>query len=257
MESSASQSLDRLLERAREGSRSAVDRLMVWSRPWLRERVRAWLPRKLARRQDGSDLVQECQYRAAAQLAQFEGRSLGEFRAWMLGILKHLVLRVRRREGEKRRDWKRDEPLRPAWCDPEELAEARTSDLGRLCQEEARQRLELAASWCREEDRAVIKRHLFEGRSHDEIAAEWGISVPAARQRYCRAVRRVGAALQLLERMSQRGIRGPQQEVIGLHRFQGVEPGQIADRLRLPEELVRRWIVEAGPLLRGHGKDQP
>src|SRR5206468_3871801 len=152
------------------------------------------LPRGLARKQDASDVVQEVQYRAAAQIGAFQGRSLGEFRAWLAGILDRRVLRALRFWNEKRRDRNREEPLSPSWSARGELAASASSILGRLSQAEERERVEVAQSWCREEDRAVIALHLHEGRSHDEIAAELGITAAAARQRFSRALRRVGEA---------------------------------------------------------------
>jgi RNA polymerase sigma factor (sigma-70 family) len=255
MESSESQSSDRLLMRAKEGNRSALDRLMASCRPWLRSRVRARLPGGLARKQDGSDLVQECQYMAVAQFAEFEGRSLPEFRAWIAGILDRRVLHALRFWRQGRRDRRREEPLNPVQDPGAVPAQGSTSILERLSREEDFERLERATSWCREEDRALIALHLLEDRSHDEIAAEWGVAAATVRQRYCRAVRRVGDAMRLLELMSRRGLGALQQDVIGLHRFQGAAPGQIADRLRLPEDLVACWIAEAGPLLRSPWRD--
>lgn len=257
MQSSVSQSLDRVLLRARQGSRSALTRLMGSCRPWLRQRVEMRLPRELVRKQDGSDLVQECQHHAAAQFARFKGRTVGEFHAWIGGILDRRVLRAMRFWGEKRRDRRREEPLSPAWSERAEPAETSTSILDRLSREEEIDRLRLAASWCREQDMVVISRHLFEGRSHEEIAAELGIEPAAVRKRYCRAVRRVGEAVQLLELMTRHGLGTLQQDVIGVHRFQGAGPGQIADRLQLPEELVARWIAEARPLFRANAEDGP
>jgi len=249
--------MDRLLVRAREGSQSALNRLMTSCRPWLWRRARTRLPRELARKQDVSDVVQECQYLAATQIAEFDGRSLGDFRAWLAGILDRRVFRALRFWGEKRRDRKREEPLSPDWSARGEPAETGTSILGRLALEEDIQRLRVAVCWCREEDRAVIEMHLFEGRSHDELAAEWGVTVAAVRQRFCRAIRRVGEAMQMLELMTQGGLTAVQQDVIGVHRFQRADPGQIAERFQLPEELVARWIAEAKPLFRAIAKDGP
>jgi RNA polymerase sigma factor (sigma-70 family) len=245
MESSVSQSLDAVLVQARLGSRSALARLMGSCRPWLRQRVEDRLPRQLARKQDGSDLVQEALHGAVVQFDRFQGVSLGEFRAWMAGILDRRVFRAMRFWGEKRRDRAREEPLSPAWSGRGEPAGSSTSILDRLCLEEDCNRLRQAASWCREDDRAVISLHLFDGRSHDEIAAELGVAPAAIRQRYCRAVRRLGEAIRLLERMDQGGLSSLRQDVIGLHRFQGASPGQIAGRLQVPEDLVARWIAEA------------
>jgi RNA polymerase sigma factor (sigma-70 family) len=227
---------------------------MASCRPWLHQRLKSRLPRDLARKLDASDLVQECQYLATAQLAAFEGRSIGAFRAWLAGILDRLVFRTLRYWGEQRRDHRREEPLARGWSQAE-LAGSTTSILGRLSQEEECERLRLAASWCRQEDLAVIALHLFEGRSHDEIAAGLGVATAAARQRYCRAVRRVGEAMELLELMSRRGLSSLQQDVIGVYRFQGADLRQIAGRFQLPEELAARWIAEAQPLLAAMAKD--
>jgi RNA polymerase sigma-70 factor, ECF subfamily len=250
METSVSLSLDGLLVRAREGSRTALDRLMVSCRPWLRHRAGTRLPRDLARKQDGSDFVQECQYLAAARFSRFRGRTMGEFRAWMAGILDRRVLRAMRFWGERRRDRHREEPLDHGGSEHGQPAGSTTSILDRLCLDEECERLRIAASWCRDEDRVVIALHLFEGRSHEEIAAALGVEPAAARQRFCRAVRRVGEAMALIELMTRRGLGQLQQDVVGVHRFRGVAPGQIADRFRLPPHLVARWIAEAKPLFR-------
>ena len=250
MQSSSLRSLDGLVGRARQGDRSALERVMGSCRPWLLQRARARLPRGLARKQDASDVVQEVQYLAAVQIGGFQGQSPGELRAWLAGILDRRVCRAQRFWKELRRDRDREEPLSPSWSARGELAASATSVLGRLARQEERERVELAKSWCREEDRAVIALHLDEGRSHDEIAAELGITPAAARQRFSRALRRVGEATQLLELMTGRGWSGLQQDVIGLHHVQGAKPGQIAERLRLPAELVARWIAEAEPLVR-------
>jgi RNA polymerase sigma-70 factor (subfamily 1) len=257
MESSALRTEDRLVARARQGSRSALQELFTSVRPWLRRHVRPRLPRELVRKQDVSDLVQETQCAAAAHFAQFEGQSFGEFRAWLAGILDRLLLRSQRFWGEKRRDRKREQPLSPAWAQQDELVDAATSILERLSQEEECERLNLAASWCREEDRAVISLHLFEGRSHDEIATELGVATTTARQRYCRAVRRLREAMQLLELMTRRGYSSLQQDVVGIYRFRGIDPGRIAERLQVPEKLVACWVAEAQPLLRAMAKDSP
>ncbi len=247
-----------LVARARLGSRSALGELMASCRPWLRRRVRNRMPRELERKQDASDLVQECQYLAAARIGEFRGRGLGEFRAWLGGILDRRLMRTLRFWGERRRDRRREEPLGRAWVDGPggEPAASATSALGRISRDEQYERLRVAASWCRPDDMQVIRRYIFEGRSHEEIAAELGIAAAAARQRYSRAVRRVGEALRLLERMARLGWGGLRQDVVGVHRFQGIGPAEIAGRLQVPEELAARWIAEARPLLRAMASEE-
>lgn len=263
MRQSTSQSLDALLVRARDGSRTALDRLMMSCRPWLRQQVRTRLPRALARKQDGSDFVQECQYLAAARFARFRGRTTGEFRAWLVGILDRRLLHALRYWSERRRDRRREVPLDNDLGDRGDRggggdlpAGYSKSMLDRLCLTEECDRLRLAASWCRDEDRAVIALRLFEGRSYEEIASRLGVEPAAARQRFSRAVRRVGEAMGLIERMTFRGLSQLQQDVIGLHRFRGATPEQIAEWLRLPAELVVRWIADARPLFRADWGDR-
>jgi RNA polymerase sigma factor (sigma-70 family) len=230
---------------------------MASCRSWLGRHVRKRFPHELAPRLDSSDLVQEVQARAAARLDCFHGTSLGEFRAFLLGILRRVVLRERRHAGQGRRDWRREMPLGSPRGSAPELSATATAIPERLGREEECQRLSLAAGWCRHEDRAIIRMHLAEGRSHEEIAAEEGEKAATIRQRYCRAVRRVRAALDLLDAMTESGLTTLQQDVIGLHRCQGADPGRIAGQLRLPEGLVQRWIADARPWLRAGPKDQP
>ena len=61
--------------------------------------------------------------------------------------------------------------------------------------------------------------------------------------------------MKLLTLLSQRGFNGPRQDVIGLHHIQGAQPEEIAERLRLPGELVNRWILQAKNLLLEIPKD--
>jgi RNA polymerase sigma factor (sigma-70 family) len=248
--------MTRLLDRAREGSRSALGELMAGCRPWLRRRVATRLPRELAHKQDASDLVQECQSLAIASFAQFRGRSSAELRGWLAGILERRVMRALRFWGAGRRDRRREQHVagqRPV----HEIEASSTALLERLSRWEDCDRLKLAASWCRADDMDLISRHLFDGKSHDEIGQALGISAATARQRYCRAVRRVGEALQLLELMSRRGFSGTQQDVVGLNRFRGEGAEELSARMRLPRKLVVQWIVEAKPLLRELDEDRP
>jgi RNA polymerase sigma-70 factor (subfamily 1) len=255
MESSVMRSRDGMLARARQGSQSALARLMGSCRPWLRQRVKMRLPRELARKQDGSDLVQETLRGAVVRFDKFRGGSLGEFHAWMAGILDRQVFRAMRFWGEKRRDQRREEPLSPPGSERREPVASSIAILDRLSRDEECDRLQQAASWCREDDRTLISLHLFDDRSYDEIAAALDITVSAVRQRYFRAVRRVGEAMRLLDLMTRKGWSSIQQDVVGLHRFQGAIPGQIAGRLRLPVELVVHWIAEATWLFRASSRD--
>jgi RNA polymerase sigma factor (sigma-70 family) len=248
MTSSASQVQEQLLARARQGSQLAVEDLIASCRSWLRALARSGMPCEQEQERDASDLVRECQRVAAVRFDEFAGSDLGGFRTWMARILDRCLMRSMRSRRDRRhgvsppstrREWTRREPAAPA-----------ASGFCRLSQAEQCERLRLAASWCRADDMAVISMHLFEGRGHDEIAAELEITVAAARRRSCGALRRMSEALGLLERMIRLGWGALRQDVVGLHRFRGAGPAEIAARLQVPNELAARWIAEAGPLLR-------
>jgi RNA polymerase sigma factor (sigma-70 family) len=230
MTSSASRVQEQHLARVRQGDRLALEDLIASCGSWLRKQARSRMP--CEQEQDVSDLVRECQRMAAVRFDEFRGSDLAGFRAWLAAILDHRLMRWMRSRGEGARR----EPAAPGF--------------GRLSQDEQCERLRLAASWCHDDHMAVISMHLFEGRGHHEIAAELEIDVPAARERYSGALRHMSEALRLLERMDRLGWGALRQDVIGLHRFRGAGPAEIAARLQLPERLAARWIAEAGPLLR-------
>lgn len=186
----------------------------------------------------------------AAQFGDFKGNNLVDFRNWMAGILKNLILHQRRFWAQQKRDRKREQPAAPDGGGPLEPVGSTMSILDKLAQQEECERLMVAAGWCRDEDWAVICRHFFEGISHEEIAAEWELSSDAVRKRSSRAVRRVGDATRLQTLMTRYQIPAPQQDVIGIHLFQDADAATIAERLLLPQPLVVRWIAEAKPLIR-------
>ncbi len=138
-----------------------------------------------------------------------------------------------------------------------EPAACTTSSLCRLVLKEECEQLMVAAGWCREEVRVVISLHLFEGRSHEEIAAEWNVSSDAIRQRFCRAVRCIRKATRLHTLMTEYGMTGPQQDAVGIHRFRHLDAATIATSLELPEWLVEFWIDEARPLIHELDEEKP
>ena len=73
----------RLLERARRGSRSAVEALFRRHAPWLRRAARGRLPRFARAVVDTSDLVQDVLHRTFTRLNRFEPRHEGAFRAYL------------------------------------------------------------------------------------------------------------------------------------------------------------------------------
>jgi RNA polymerase sigma factor (sigma-70 family) len=250
-------STDSRIERARQGCRSAMNYLLASIRTALRRRAKAGHNKAFERKEDISDLVQECQCQAAAQFGEFKGRTRAEYRSWIGTILDRVILQKQRFWTRKKRDGKREEPLAPDGGVLGELAGSTTSILGQLVRKEEWEQMMAAADWCREEDQAVFFRHLFEDQSYEEIAAEWDVSCQVVRQRFSRAFRRVREATRLQSLMTQYGFPPLQQEVIGVHRFQRLDEATIASRLRLPERLVADWLAEGRRLVRKFDEDKP
>lgn len=75
-----------LLERARDGDRDAVGRLLDGYRPWLRLLAQRQIGRKLEKRLDASDVIQQTCLSAVAKLDLFNGQTEAEFVAWLKRI---------------------------------------------------------------------------------------------------------------------------------------------------------------------------
>jgi RNA polymerase sigma-70 factor (subfamily 1) len=240
-----------LLERARNGSRSALGQLLAAARPRLGRWVRIRIGQDLARKVDASDVVQEAQLVAIANIKEFRGHDLRAFHAWLRTILGNQLMRALRFCRELRRDHRREQPLSPASGsgEIEEIGPATNSPSDQLSRKEEREQLMLALSWSPEEDRVLISLQLFEGHGHHEIAMMLGVPVNTARQRYSRAVRRLGKALKLMARLDGHNVHGPRQEAIVRHCTWRVPSEELGEQLGLPEELVSGWIAEAGKLL--------
>ncbi len=217
---------------------------MAYYRPWLLQWAGARLPNGLSQKLDPSDLVQECLYRAVLHFPQFEGRTSGEFRAWLERINSNELLRMMRFWAAERRDRNREAHLSPeghAWDEP---ADALTSIVEKIAREEDCSRVRLVLSWCRAEDRTVLEMRFWHERSHEEIACELGIETAAARQRLFRALQRLCDALRFQERMAEHGFKTLEQDVLGLHHIGGASPARIAEQLEVDpgagQELDRR-----------------
>src|SRR5262245_58215539 len=102
-----------LIERARHHQPGALDELFTRCRPYLglvaRARVESWLQAKA----DASDLVQQTMMEAYRGFERFEGRSEGEWLAWLRRILEHNAADfIRQFHGAKRQVGK-EVPLTP------------------------------------------------------------------------------------------------------------------------------------------------
>jgi RNA polymerase sigma-70 factor (ECF subfamily) len=61
-------------------------------RDYLRLLARMWMPRRLRRKMDASDLVQDALVKACAKRDQFKGDCSGQYKAWLRVTLKNTLL---------------------------------------------------------------------------------------------------------------------------------------------------------------------
>ena len=90
-ESTGADSEQRLLDRVRQGSRSAADLLFRRYAPWLRRWARGRLPKWARDGMDTSDLVQDTLHRTFAQLARFRSVHVSALRSYLRRTIQNRI----------------------------------------------------------------------------------------------------------------------------------------------------------------------
>ena len=171
-----------LIRAARRGDARAIEALMERAR--VIPRILAALNRRAGSplgEHDVADLAQTALLNAWGKLDAFRGE--GALESWFYGICRNLFLNALSRRGRVRRE-ELDEAGLPA-PSPQGLVEelARHEELDRILD-----RLD-------ESDRIVVSLRFERELTFDEIAAEIGVSLYAARKRYYRAIGRLRVLL--------------------------------------------------------------
>jgi RNA polymerase sigma-70 factor, ECF subfamily len=171
-----------LLQRARAGDRSAVDRLFSRYLPRLQRWARGRLPAHVRDLADTQDLVQESLIQTFTRLEQFEYRGEGALQAYLRQVLLNRIRMEVRKAGR-----------RPASVEFEdEHRDEAPSPLEQAIGREGLQRYEAALERLRPQEREAIIARFELGMSYDEVAAALEKrSVEAARKTTERAVRRL------------------------------------------------------------------
>jgi RNA polymerase sigma-70 factor, ECF subfamily len=100
---------DGLLSQAKSGSGPALSRLLERHRGALEVQARLQVGRRLRAKLDFEDLMQELSLEAHRDIAQFRGRSEGEFVCWLRKVFATILSnQVRRYLGTRRRDLRRE-----------------------------------------------------------------------------------------------------------------------------------------------------
>ena len=155
------------------------------------------LPRRLLRKVDVEDVVQEVFERACKDQERFTGRIDAEVRAYLIQTLQWVIEDLIRRYGRGKRSVLRERPFEPVPGDSakgfeEWLAADHTSPTQKARRNEQLRRLDAALSHLPDDQREAVELHYFKGLSLKETAVSMGKSTQAVaglRRRGLKAMR--------------------------------------------------------------------
>lgn len=193
---------ENLLDGAKHGDASAVNRLLDRHRAAVHRMVRMRLDQRIQRRVGVSDVVQDVLLEANRRLQGYLKNPSMAFHLWIRQIAKDRVIDAHRRHRvSAKRSVDREQAFSP-------IGEGRSSlELGaqlrdpqltpaaRATQQEMARRVEAAMVDLSEQDCEIIVMRHYEQLTNQEIAEALDLSEPAASMRYLRAVRRLRALL--------------------------------------------------------------
>jgi RNA polymerase sigma-70 factor (ECF subfamily) len=188
-----------LLDDARGGDDQAVNQLLDRHRDALRRMVQMRLDRKIQRRVDVSDVVQDVLVEANRRLSAYLENPVMPFHLWLRQIARDRIIDAHRRHrASARRSVDREQPLAaPAGFDRStmnlmvQVCDAELTPAAAATQQEMTRRVEEAVGRLGEQDAEIIIMRHYEQLSNQEVSQALGLTEPAASMRYLRAVRRL------------------------------------------------------------------
>lgn len=197
--SSASSDLVRLAEKAAGGDDLAFAQLFAQFRPHLRQFIDLRLDRRIRRRVDPSDVLQETQIEVHQRLADFLKRQPMPIRVWMRQTaLEHLIRAHEKHLKADRRSVIREARLsnRSSVMLAKRIAAVDAAPSQQAMKEENVQIVTRAISELSEIDREILIMRNIESLDFNEIASSLSVSPEAARKRFGRALIRLQKQLQ-------------------------------------------------------------
>ena len=202
-----------LLANARQGDRAAVNRLLERHRVSLKKLIQLRLDRKIARRVDASDVVQDVLMEANTRLQDYLTDPKMPFHLWLRQLAQDRMIDVyRRHRGAQRRSLDREQSIAaPQFSDQSgfdlmgQLADHELTPAAASIRKELEARFVLALDQLEDEDREIVLMRHFEQLGNSEVADALGLSAAAAGMRHLRALRKLRAILG--DRPSQSGSR--------------------------------------------------
>ncbi|MEL6106586.1 MAG: sigma-70 family RNA polymerase sigma factor [Planctomycetota bacterium] len=196
-----------LLDAARSGDDDAVNRLMEKHRKSIRRLVELRLDRKVQRRVDVSDVVQDVMVEASSRLEKYLQDPAMAFHLWLRQIAwDRIIDTYRRHRVSAKRNMDREQPMAaPAGPDHStmelaiQLCDPSLTPSAAATQREIAMKVEEAIETLNDQDREIILMRHYEHLTNLEIAEVLGLNPPAASMRYLRAVRRLRETLEETE----------------------------------------------------------
>jgi RNA polymerase sigma-70 factor (ECF subfamily) len=197
-----------ILDGARRGDPDAVNRLLDRHRESLRRLVQLRLDRKLARRVDASDIVQDVLLEANGRLDDYLRDPKMPFHLWLRHLAQDRMIDMHRQHrGAQRRSLDREQALAaPSFGLAAQLRDHELTPAAATIRKELEARFLAALDELDEEDREILLMRHFEQLGNSETADVLGLSPAAAGMRHLRALRRLRAILG--ERPSESGANG-------------------------------------------------
>ena len=193
-----------LLEQARQGDDDAINALIDRHRNALRHLVRMRLDRKIQRRVDVSDVVQDVLIEANRRLKTYLENPAMPFHLWIRHIARDRIIDAHRRHrGSAKRSVDKEQPMViPGGFDQSsiilaaQLVDGEKTPAAITMEKELSQRVEQAIAELDDMDAEVIVMRHYEQLTNQEIAQALELTEPAASMRYIRAVRRLRDLMQ-------------------------------------------------------------
>ena len=193
-----------LLTAARGGDADAINRLLEKHRAPIRRLVELRLDRRVRRRVDVSDVVQDVMVEANGRLDKYLQNPAMAFHLWLRQIAwDRIIDTYRRHRVSAKRNMDREQPLAVA-AGPDQstmelaiqLSDPGLTPFAAAAQREIAVKVEAAIERLTDSDREIILMRHYEHLSNLEIAEALGVNPPAASMRYLRALRKLRELLE-------------------------------------------------------------
>jgi RNA polymerase sigma-70 factor, ECF subfamily len=185
---------EHLLRLAHDGDREALGALLYLYRRYMSRLARNQLGPRLHVKADTSDIAQDVCLEVHRHFGQFQGTTDAEFGAWIRKILAGLVANsVRRYQGTKKRDMRRERPLAvhsldSSWVFAVETASREGTPSEIAVKRETSVQLATAVDQLAPHYRQVIELRNGQGLTFAEVAQEMGRSTSSVEKLWWRAV---------------------------------------------------------------------